>query len=743
MSSIDFNSIKQQLLIRAESILLDICPGGKRNGNEYRAGSIEGGPGDSFGFNLQNGKWADFAVKGHEGTGIIDLYIMITGQEFKDALKYLKETYLSANQERIRSAQSKPKKEKIEPVRPPHNIEEPSFQHFQLGKPSMVHTYKDENNNPLYYVLRYETEKDGKPDKEHRPLAYFSDNKWHWKAWKDNRPLYGLELLKQNPTRKILIVEGEKAADAARRFIPKGYNILTWQGGVNAISKTDWTPLKDKEILLWPDADEPGLIAMREITELLLSHVKELKIINPDKDNGWDAADAEQEGMTQTSFIEWVKKNIKSIKDPNNKELVLINDRRKKITQIKSTYPHVDLNSDDLKPLSTIDNFQHLLNGYNIIVRNNMLTKAEEILIPDELFSEEGKENAQLAYIKSIASLHSFPLGQIEEFLKYVANKNQYNPVATWIKSTPWDKIERLKNFSSTIKAHNEDQDPKVKWIKETLIKRWMISAVAAVFNPYGVSAHGALVLQGKQGSGKTYWFKKLVPQELKFAKDGITLRTDDKDSIMQALSFWLVELGEVDATFRKSDISQLKGFITRDSDTFRMPFARRESTYARRTVFFASVNPRQFLHDETGNRRFWTIECDQINYMHEFDMQQIWAEVYENHYIRGEPWVLQQDEKDYLDGHNEDFKALDPIEELIEERLDWDSNKDSWEDRTITEVLISCGKKNPNKADLNSASNLIKKLNGNQVTKTKYARLVKVPKLKTEYRLKDELGFS
>jgi len=300
MSNIDFNSIKQQLLMRAESILMDICPGGKRNGNEYRAGSIEGGAGDSFGFNLQTGKWADFAVQGHQGNGIVDLYIIINNCEFKDAINYLQETYLSKGQEKIKPAQAKPKKEKIEPIKPPLNIDEPSFDHYQLGKPSMVHAYKDQNDELLYYVLRYETEKDGVPDKEHRPLAYFSDNKWHWKAWPNNRPLYGLELLNKNPNLQVLIVEGEKAADAARRFI-KGCNIITWQGGAKAILKTDWSPLKDKQILLWPDADGPGFAAMKQIENLLLDHVTKLKFIETDRTNGWDAADAEQEGMTHGS----------------------------------------------------------------------------------------------------------------------------------------------------------------------------------------------------------------------------------------------------------------------------------------------------------------------------------------------------------------------------------------------------------------------------------------------------------
>src|SRR5690606_39387898 len=142
--------------------------------------------------------------------------------------------------------------------------------------------------------------------------------------------------------------------------------------------------------------------------------------------------------------------------------------------------------------------------------------------------------------------------------------------------------------------------------------------------------AEGVLVFQGPQNLGKTSWLKSLAPRELRLIKDGMMLRPDDKDSVKQVCSFWLVELGELDSTFRRADIAQLKAFITQDTDVLRRPYARRESTYARRTVFFGSVNPREFLHDETGNRRYWTIECESINSRHGLDMQQVWAEVLE-----------------------------------------------------------------------------------------------------------------
>lgn len=258
-------------------------------------------------------------------------------------------------------------------------------------------------------------------------------------------------------------------------------------------------------------------------------------------------------------------------------------------------------------------------------------------------------------------------------------------------------------------------------------MKRWMISAIAAAFQPEGVSAHGVLVLQGNQYLGKTKWFKSLVPSGLRLAQDGMMLRPEDRDSVKQACSFWLVELGELDATFRKSDIAALKAFLTRDRDVLRRAYAKRESEYARRTVFFASVNPREFLHDPTGNRRYWTIECERIDHSHSLDMQQVWAECYEL-FKGGEGWFLLPSEMDHLNTHNTDFEVRDPIEDRLMSKLEWQTPAHFWEWHTVTDVLMSVGIDRPEKAHMNTAGHIIRRLNNGASKKSSGVRLVLVP---------------
>lgn len=392
--------------------------------------------------------------------------------------------------------------------------------------------------------------------------------------------------------------------------------------------------------------------------------------------------------------------------------------------------PFPDINGKG-KPLATIENLNEALRRLQITCRYNVIRKEIELLVPRQGFSIDNQANASLSWLISCCVRFGMPTGNVPDFLTYIADQNQYNPVANWITARPWDGVSRLAEFISTVTAEGED-DPRrrasVLNVKATLITRWMISAVAAAFEPNGVSAHGVLVLQGQQYLGKTAWFKSLAPKSLGVIQDGLSLRPDDRDSVKQVVSYWMVELGELDATFRKSDIAALKAFITRDHDEIRRAYARLESKYARRTVFFASVNPRQFLHDPTGNRRYWTISCQALNHNNGLDMQQVWAEVYETLYRTGEGWFLTSDEMQALNDSNKDFEVLDPITEKIRECYNWTTPPESWRFATITEILHEIGYEKPTRADLNHAGQVITGLNGERRKIVRGARMLALP---------------
>ncbi|MFL0670484.1 MAG: VapE domain-containing protein [Erythrobacter sp.] len=251
-----------------------------------------------------------------------------------------------------------------------------------------------------------------------------------------------------------------------------------------------------------------------------------------------------------------------------------------------------------------------------------------------------------------------------------MADENLFNPAADWMSSSLWDGEDRLPAFYQTLTT--EDDFPVE--LKDVLIRKWLLSIVAATFMARNFKTRGVLTLQGPQGLGKSTWVAKLVSDpEVRemIVKLDHHLDPHDKDSVITAVSHLIVEVGELDSSFRK-DIARLKGFITRDSDKIRRVYARNNSEYPRRTVFVATVNDRNFLVDDTGNSRFWTLPLVAVDYQHTIDMQQLFAQLHVD-FLAGAQWWLTADEETRLAESNRSHQAISPIREALIERVDVD----------------------------------------------------------------------
>ena len=170
-------------------------------------------------------------------------------------------------------------------------------------KPALVHEYRGGSGDLLGFIMRFDRA-DG--SKDFRPLVYAENadrgaRSWRWQSWSAPRPLYGLDRLAARPGAPVVICEGEKATDAAGRLLPD-WVALTSSGGSKSAGKADWTPLAGRSVMIWPDADEPGTAYAAQITKILRKGGAAVQILTPPTGvaAGWDAADAEAEGMTQS-----------------------------------------------------------------------------------------------------------------------------------------------------------------------------------------------------------------------------------------------------------------------------------------------------------------------------------------------------------------------------------------------------------------------------------------------------------
>lgn len=127
-------------------------------------------------------------------------------------------------------------------------------------------TYRNTKGESLFHIARINKDE----GKYYLPVAYTTTNEWTTKS-PGIKALYGAELLSENKP-YVIVVEGEKAADAANRIFTQA-TAVTWQGGAPGIKNGDWDLLEGRKVILWPDNDDPGRAAMNKIAGMISGQV--------------------------------------------------------------------------------------------------------------------------------------------------------------------------------------------------------------------------------------------------------------------------------------------------------------------------------------------------------------------------------------------------------------------------------------------------------------------------------------
>lgn len=275
----DRDDVHRALTARLEGVLGYLYPNGFADpkGRKFYVGSVDGEAGESLSVELEGekaGLWHDFATG--QGGDIFDLWKAARGlPSFREVLKDAGEYTGAANNTPRRT----PKR------RSPKGGE-------AWGAPSAVYRYTSATGAIIAEIERYDWIKDGEPKKTFRPWDVARRKYTH----PETRPLYNLPNIASAP--EIIIVEGEKAADA---LIAQNIDATTAMGGSNApLEKTDWTPLRGRKVVIWPDNDDAGktyaanLKSHLEASGALAVSILSIPAARPEK---WDAADAEGEDL--------------------------------------------------------------------------------------------------------------------------------------------------------------------------------------------------------------------------------------------------------------------------------------------------------------------------------------------------------------------------------------------------------------------------------------------------------------
>ena len=192
--------------------------------------------------------------------------------------------------------------------------------------------YRDRVGHLHGYTCRVEFQKqDGTTGKDVIPMTWqrnteTGESKLRQGALQKPRLLYGTELLDSHPRANIILVEGEKTADAARRLLADfPVLVVSWPGGGKAAKLADWSLLAGRKIVAWPDADakidnqtgeyfpyhqQAGMAAMLTISGMVDAEMRIVTVPHCQWPDGWDLADAEAEGWTGAQVMDFIKNNL-------------------------------------------------------------------------------------------------------------------------------------------------------------------------------------------------------------------------------------------------------------------------------------------------------------------------------------------------------------------------------------------------------------------------------------------------
>jgi len=254
------------------------------------------------------------------------------------------------------------------------------------------------------------------------------------------------------------------------------------------------------------------------------------------------------------------------------------------------------------------------------------------------------------------------------------AQVNSYHPVAEYLNALP--KFSGPSTLPALCKALGVEDSH----LHRRYLECFLIGAVrrALCVDEYGIKHDTLLVLQGPQGIGKSSFFRLLGD---KWFSD-TPIVPGSKDAYDSCSHHWLIEWPEID---RIRDQATTKAFITSQVDSWRKVYARNEESHPRRCVFVGTTNELEFLHDESGSRRYHILQVYRKIDHALVETDRVWAEAVALAASGVPHWLSTEDDIS---------RAGSNTVAQVEER--WESVVEAWLERvkpaavTIPEVLLN-----------------------------------------------------
>ena len=330
------------------------------------------------------------------------------------------------------------------------------------------------------------------------------------------------------------------------------------------------------------------------------------------------------------------------------------------------------------KVYNTAANYRRVLQDDPLLkgaIRKNLLTERIDIVKPLGWYRESSTlTDVDIKYLLLYFE-QNYGLTvekKIEDAVKVIANENRYHPVCDFLNSLVWDGTERIRFCLHHFLGADTDD-----YTYEAL-RLFLLGAISRVFTP-GCKFEIMLCLVGGQGSGKSSFFRLLAVNDDWFSDD---LKKLDDDNVYRKMQgHWIIEMSEMIATANAKSIEEIKSFLSRPKETYKIPYETHPADRKRQCVFGGTSNTLDFLPlDRTGNRRFVPVMVyPERADVHILDdeaasrayINQMWAEAMEIYRSGDFKLKFSPAMDEYLKAHQREFMPEDTKASQIQDYLD------------------------------------------------------------------------
>jgi len=264
------------------------------------------------------------------------------------------------------------------------------------------------------------------------------------------------------------------------------------------------------------------------------------------------------------------------------------------------------------------------LEKMNVKTRYDVFADREMITIGDSA-EQPNTDNIECALRQQMDLEFSYrvPPNAFRDTMRAVALEHSFHPVKDYLNGLKWDNVNRIDSW--LVECSGAEDSPYVREVGKLIL----VAAVRRIMQPGAKFDEMPVLQSSRQGTYKSTALNVLAVRDDWFC-DNFSLDQDSKTLMELALGKWIIEISELKGLSRGGS-DHVKSILSRRFDRSRMAYGRITEEKPRQFVFIGTTNEKEFLRDETGNRRFWPVVVEKLDVQKLREMRdQLWAEAYQ-----------------------------------------------------------------------------------------------------------------